>query len=92
MFDQMKKDTTEDFSTDEEVKKTTVKWLREIKRKFFRNGFRKLVPRYDKCLQMLRNSCWLPVYVGNKTEFFPSFLFFLEGRCNLFEPLGSQSD
>ncbi|KOC62914.1 hypothetical protein WH47_03105 [Habropoda laboriosa] len=50
----MKKDTTrKDFSTDDEVKETTLKWLREIGCKFSENEIRKLVPRCDKCLQIL---------------------------------------
>ncbi|KOC61348.1 hypothetical protein WH47_06025 [Habropoda laboriosa] len=72
----MKKDASlKNFSTDDEVKETTLKWLREIGRKFIILSFVATnVHRYS--VTMLRCRSWLSVYVGNKRDFSHPFLFF----------------
>ncbi len=41
------------FSSDEEVKDFVTEWLKETGRKFYKQGIENLLPRYQKCLNML---------------------------------------
>jgi hypothetical protein len=42
----------ERFSSDNEVKTAAQHWLKTLAADFFDEGIQKLVPRYDKCLNL----------------------------------------